>query len=1039
MAVVGIDLGTTNTVVAAVRDGRATALKDQLGRALLPSVVSFRPSASPLVGAEAQEQRSEHPEDTVFSIKRLIGRSWESSHVQTARSRFPFQLKEGPGKATLVSCAGADYTLPEVSAFVLEKARAVAEERLGETVTDVVITVPANFNDLQRAATKVAARVAGLQVLRIVNEPTAAALAYGFGKKGRERIAVYDFGGGTFDITLLDLSENVFEVLATAGDTFLGGDDIDLALFERMSSEFKKKHGIVIDEHPGLREKFRLAAEKLKVDLSTRSLAKARIDQIGHGLLGKPLSFEYALRRSELEQLIEPYIERTLAVCQEALEIAGLTTGDLDQVLLVGGSTRIPLVRRRISSFFGKMPQSRLNPDEVVAIGAAIQANALQAKGQSPSIPSPPEPPAPPRPASATSGTTKTGLAGLRKTLPGATGSEPPPPGLNSPPLRENSILSQLPHASARTTQPREARPPQDTLSGLGEEEKPRGPSTLLGVGKGEDLPAKKPALSPLRTLPGIQPSGPALDSNVTTTSTLSRLHTSPSPITTTSTLSSLGRLVSSPPPRTESVSTFLDEDDLEEITSIFPPNPTPSRATSTPSPADPLVEEEIDLPSPLEDSIALPAPVIKEAPTSPHSPTIQLSSALPQAPPSPLAHPPIEDGSVTFDLAELLEVEELAGAEHVLAPERKTTAQRQSATTTRLAARVQETDADEEILDLPASHRAEETAWPHELDLSLPSDSRSPHESSPELPQSESQNWEALDLSEDLPASIPPGPTAELPALPSLSVEEAHTFAPRFQEVDSDEFSEFEDFGAHSQEDPAPLSASWTTPEASDEEAPLPAPIPELPTRSVSSPERASLPSVPSQVDSKQTTALPLLQPSQVDSPAPRPLPPLQSVQAVGKAPAPPLPPPAPFTTREAPSLAREVPSPPQASPVQPLLIDVTPLSLGVEVVGGYVDALLERNTPIPCERTRHFITARDGQTTVHVRVCQGEQTRFEDNTLLGEVVLSGLSLDQRKRAQVQVTFALDESGLLAVSALDPQTGAEAKAELRLVGLQAS
>jgi len=242
MGVVGIDLGTTNTVIACVREGRVHVIPDEQGNRLLPSVVSFHPNGEIMVGRAAKERRTVDAKNTIASVKRLIGRSWQSEEITKARQRFAFELKEGPGHGPLVVARGQEYTLPEISAFILKRVRQIAEAALGEPVDRAVITVPANFNELQRASTKVAGRVAGLDVLRILNEPTAAALAYGLGKGGHERIAIYDFGGGTFDCTLLDLSGNVFEVLATAGDTFLGGDDIDVAIAERMADAFLYQH-----------------------------------------------------------------------------------------------------------------------------------------------------------------------------------------------------------------------------------------------------------------------------------------------------------------------------------------------------------------------------------------------------------------------------------------------------------------------------------------------------------------------------------------------------------------------------------------------------------------------------------------------------------------------------------------------------------------------------------------------------------------------------------------------------------------------------
>ncbi len=377
MTVVGIDLGTTNTVVAAVRDGQASALQDELGHPLIPSVVSFHPNGTVLVGRSAKERRLIDPRNTIYSIKRLIGRSWESEEVRRARLRFPFDMREGPGQAALVVARNETYTLPEISAFVLRKAKAVAELALGTSIERAVITVPANFNDLQRAATKVAGRVGGLEVLRILNEPTAAALAYGYGKGTSERIAVYDFGGGTFDVTLLDLADNVFEVLATAGNTFLGGDDIDMAIAERIGDAYLQQHRYdPRSERTGF-ERVRLAAEELKMQLSNVDEASVQISEVGHGLGGKPLSMLFSMTRAEFERLVTPIVDKTFDVCREALGIARLAVGDMKEILLVGGSTRIPLVRRRAEEFFNRESKAHLNPDEVVAIGAAIQANAL--------------------------------------------------------------------------------------------------------------------------------------------------------------------------------------------------------------------------------------------------------------------------------------------------------------------------------------------------------------------------------------------------------------------------------------------------------------------------------------------------------------------------------------------------------------------------------------------------------------------------------------------------------------------------------------
>jgi molecular chaperone DnaK len=379
MAVVGIDLGTTNTVVACVRGGRLHVLADEQGRRLLPSVVSFPPNGEVWIGQRAKERRVVDAKNTIASIKRLIGRSWKSEEIQRARHRFAFELKEGPGQSPLIVVRGQEHTLPEISAYVLERAKQIAERALGEKVDRAVITVPAHFNELQRAATKVAGRIAGLDVLRIINEPTAAALAYGLGRFEHERVAVYDFGGGTFDCTLLQLSGSVFEVLATAGDSFLGGDDLDLAIAERMAEGFLQAHRYDARADPQAFERLRVAAEKIKIDVSSSDRAQVTLSDVAFGVGGTHLELGFSLARGDLEMIAAPLVERTFAVCQEALSIAQLTVSEFDKVILVGGSTRIPMVRARVEQFFGRPPLDRINPDEVVAVGAAIQAAALTA------------------------------------------------------------------------------------------------------------------------------------------------------------------------------------------------------------------------------------------------------------------------------------------------------------------------------------------------------------------------------------------------------------------------------------------------------------------------------------------------------------------------------------------------------------------------------------------------------------------------------------------------------------------------------------
>jgi molecular chaperone DnaK len=392
MGVVGIDLGTTNTVVASVREGRVQVLADEDGHSLLPSVVSFHPNGTVLVGHAAKARRMVDPRNTIASVKRLIGRPWDSDEIALARSRFAFELREGTDQGSLVVTRGETYTLPEISAFVLTRARQIAEAALGEVVDQAVITVPAHFNELQRASTKVAGRIAGLHVLRILNEPTAAALAYGLGKGDAERVAVYDFGGGTFDCSLLQLTGTLFEVLATAGDTFLGGDDIDNAIAETMCNAFLAQHRYDPRTDPQAFEKMRSAAEELKKDLSVNMQTVVDLPELAHGLGGKRLGLRFAMTQADLDALASSYVDRTLEVTRETIHLAQLSPSSFDQVVLVGGSTRMPLVKRRVEAYFGVPVMDRVNPDEVVAIGAAVQAAALVDATRQRSIPPPPRP-----------------------------------------------------------------------------------------------------------------------------------------------------------------------------------------------------------------------------------------------------------------------------------------------------------------------------------------------------------------------------------------------------------------------------------------------------------------------------------------------------------------------------------------------------------------------------------------------------------------------------------------------------------------------
>ena len=374
--VLGIDLGTTNSVVAHADATRVRVLRDEQGHLLMPSCVSFLEGGETRVGHAARELRLLDAEHTVFSVKRLIGRPFSSPEVKRALQRLPFKLEEGPTGGVMVNVRGEQFSLPEISSFILRRLRDVAERSLGVGCTNAVITVPANFNELQRMATRDAGRIAGLNVLRILNEPTAAALAYGYRAEQRQRIAVYDFGGGTFDISILELSGDVIEVVATAGDTHLGGDDFDRVLADRMVADFQVKYGIDLKQASQQYERITMAAEWLKCQLAELDAAEATIKEVATDGRDK-LDLQFRISRGELHELVSPLIGRTFAICEEALKLANVRPSQLDGVLLVGGQTRTPRVREMVAEYFGMQPKYSVDPDLAVAQGAALQGYAL--------------------------------------------------------------------------------------------------------------------------------------------------------------------------------------------------------------------------------------------------------------------------------------------------------------------------------------------------------------------------------------------------------------------------------------------------------------------------------------------------------------------------------------------------------------------------------------------------------------------------------------------------------------------------------------
>jgi len=375
--VIGIDLGTTNSCVGVIEAGEPTVIPNSEGGRTTPSVVAVSKTGERLVGTVAKRQAITNPDNTIYSIKRLMGRKFDDPEVERDKTLLAYKIAQGPNNDAHVSLGGRDYSPAEISAMILQKLKADAEAYLGETVAEAVITVPAYFNDSQRQATKDAGKIAGLEVLRIINEPTAASLAYGLEKKAEETIAVFDLGGGTFDISILELGEGTFQVKSTSGNTHLGGDDFDQRIIDFLCDEFRRDQGIDLKQDRMALQRLKEAGEKAKIELSTVVQTEVNLPFITADASG-PKHMNITLTRAKLEQLVGDLVESTLGPCKQALSDAGVTSAQVDEVVLVGGQTRMPMVQDTVRQFFGKEAHKGVNPDEVVAIGAAIQAGVLK-------------------------------------------------------------------------------------------------------------------------------------------------------------------------------------------------------------------------------------------------------------------------------------------------------------------------------------------------------------------------------------------------------------------------------------------------------------------------------------------------------------------------------------------------------------------------------------------------------------------------------------------------------------------------------------
>jgi len=916
--IVGIDLGTSNSVIAhADVTGAVKVLADDSGAKLHPSVVSFHPNGGVVVGAAAKQRKVIDPQNTIYSIKRLIGRSYRSSEVQTAKARSPFLIKEGPSSAPIIATRGGEFAVPEISAIVLDHVRNVAAARLDCPVNRAVVTVPASFNDAQRSATATAGAIAGLTVVRVLNEPTAAALAYGHTRHLREIIAVYDFGGGTFDITLLKLEDQVYEVLGTSGDSFLGGDDLDERLVDKMVAKFLVENRIDLRTNEVSMMRLRAVAEQTKIELSRRARAVVRVDEIAYGARGAPLNLHIEISRDEFVAEVSDLIERTFPVCTEALALANLSIDRIADVILVGGTTKIPYVRDKVGRFFGKLPRADVNPEDAVAAGAALQASSLEqilSRRTSSRVVNAPVPTAVADP-TVDDETTAAETDVLELADP--TSRAPLAPSTGAPPARPRARRPTAGYADAgRRASSEVASPRADDLSRTGQTGvragEPAKPDTSYSVTRGG---VRDKVAEPER-YPGAPQVPPPVAAPAVSRTPLpsASFETRTPPGSQTMPLARLTRPAAVPPPPTQNHATFgvspAADFDLDLETGTVPaglppepPPPTSRQIAATPHPPATPSRQFAAAPPPTSRQMAVAAP----PPTS-----RQIAATPPPLPRTlPRPGPSVVPGPAVAPVA--------------------TTAPRRQA--------------------------------------------NSPEPQPPETAQTPISAW----------VDLPEHTSAQAPAEPH-------------------------DWGAlHSSAGTNPTAWVIDDPSVSSSFPLAPATSPTL---------VALAPNYPTAIAMRGPGA-----PTIAGDPSPGPpatarglhAPQSHALQPLGQLPL----------------------APPQMMPARPapVLLEVTPRGLGIATVAGFCEEIIRRNSRLPTETKKLFTTSRDQQEMVRIVVCQGESRRLDNNTVIGDLVLQNLPRRPRGETSIEVTFALDASGILHVQARDAQTGVEQRATLDLVG----
>lgn len=876
--ILGIDLGTTNSVVAVADGTEVRALADGMGRRLVPSTVSFHPDGSILVGHEARDRRLVDAANTVFSTKRLIGRPFSSLEVKRSSERFPFALEATPTGGVQVRVRRGTYTLPEISAFILRHVRTMAEEALGVACQRAVITVPANFNELQRSATQAAAKIAGLEVVRMINEPTAATLAYGLGKDGSERVLVYDLGGGTFDVTVLDLDKEALEVVSTAGDTFLGGDDFDLLLAERMADACLRQHRF--DPRSDLQtfERLRAAAEWAKCQLSVVPEVELAVEELFHEAGGRPVNFVFHAKRQDFESIIRPLIARTFDVLNDALRACGRRPREIDTVVLVGGSTRIPLVMQMVGEFFARPPRFERDPDLVVAQGAALQAWVLQGRATEASKPA-----------------------------------------------------AKIPVRPMPIPRAREPLPKQPAFA-PGEQgiREPSKPSTDAGVG-----PAKRGGTSP--SLGGTNITGTAL-----------------------------GR-----------VSLKKTADDRQ------------ARAIDTPDAAPPPSRQRVSAPqvTSREPTLKTKNDAARGDQTGQPAVAVVRPVAVGSAPAAPAPRP------VTGRHQSLVELDAVESA-----PERteNSAPQAQPDKKWRKATLVGA------MPSLPSTGKLAADA---PFDLSSASFELTP-ETLAEVESAFENEATQVGRAPQRPSDATPRP-GDVARVVEVAKEASRPAQPKPPERRPQAAQTTAQLG----ELPLPPAPARAEPAA-------PASRPKVAARDISSwmPEPPSAPAIALPY-SPPAPALPMF-PEPVIEPAVAPTAPLVARAPVNQV--------AGVPHQPAIAMSRDR---------APLLMDVTPLALGIETVGGFCQHVVSRNAPVPTEKTRVFATGKDDQTSVEIRICQGDSNLYGENESLGVIILDALRKAKRGDVRIEVTFMLDPSGVLDVRATDLDTKRAQNTRIQLRG----